>query len=52
MQKYLADYSLYGFNRQKAFGAGYIAKNFPASQKDQIQNKSNMEYRSNVLVKS
>ena len=51
MQTYLGGYDLYGFNRQKASVARYIAKNFPASRKHQKNYENNVEHGSNASPK-
>lgn len=48
--KYLKDYCLYGFNRQKIFEAKYIAKNLQGSQKYKKHNNNNIEYKNNILA--
>lgn len=48
----MGDYDLYRLNQQKAFGARYIARNFPISQKYQKYNKNNIKYKDNTLIKN
>lgn len=50
MQIYLKDQDLYCFNWQKISKTGYMAENFLTNQKYQKNNKSNIEYKSNILA--
>ena len=52
MQIYLEGCALYGFNRQKTFGAGYMAENPASSQEHQRHDESNVEHKANLSVKS
>ena len=51
MQTYLGGYSLYDFNRQKAFSAKYMAENSLVSQKHQKHDGSNVKHRGNLSGK-
>lgn len=51
MQTYLRVYVLYSFNRQRYFGAKYIAQNFLANQKYSNYYENSMKQRGNTLFK-
>ena len=51
MQIYLGGSCLYGFDRQKAFGARYLAENPSASREHWKHDKNNLERKGNVATK-
>ena len=51
MRIHLGGCCLYGFNRQRSFGARYMAKNPSASQEYGKRNENNVEHRINVAIK-
>ena len=52
MQIYLGGCSLYGFDRQKVFGARYKARKLLASREHGKYDENNVEHRGNLTTKS
>ncbi len=52
MQIYLGGGCLHGFDKERAFGTGYMAGNLWASQKHREQDENNMEYGDKSSAKS